>query len=126
MAAVPKKKKKKLLPLPKLIAKADRIFSKFIRNRDAVELQGRCCTCGQPGNQAGHFIKRTHKKIRYHPKNVHLQCVKCNHFLDGNQDEYARFIINKYGINVFYWLMNQKGMFKLSREEVQRVIEAYS
>ena len=124
--AAKKKKKKRITPLPTLIKKADRIFSLFIRNRDAVDLQGRCCTCGSLGNQAGHFIKRTHKKIRWHPQNVHTQCCKCNLFLDGNEAEYSRFIINKYGLETFNWLLSQKGTYKVTREEVEKVIEAYS
>ena len=128
LKAVPKpsKKKKKLLPLASLRKKADKVFSKFIRNRDAVELQGRCCTCGQPGNQAGHFIKRGHLSVRYHPQNVHLQCCRCNHFLDGNDSEYSRFIINKYGMDIFNWLLEQKKIVrKLTREELNQIIEAY-
>lgn len=121
-----KKKKKRLTPLPKLIKKADIIFSKFIRDRDAIELKGRCCTCGSEGNQAGHFVKRSWKKIRWHPQNVHLQCCKCNHFLDGNEAEYSRFIINKYGLETFNWLLSQKVAHKVTRDEVEKVIEAYS
>jgi hypothetical protein len=123
---VKKKKRKKLLPFPSLVKKADKIFSLWIRKRDEVKLQGRCCTCGEPGNQAGHFVKRNHYKVRWNVDNVNLQCSRCNHFLGGNDAEYARFIINIYGIDRFEWLMEQKGPVKLSREDVQRVIDAYS
>lgn len=119
-------KKKRSTPLPKLIKKADIIFSKFIRNRDAEELKGKCCTCGDPASQAGHFIKRSWKKIRFHPQNVHAQCARCNHYLDGNEAEYSRFIIERYGLETFNWLLSQKVAHKLTREEVQKVIEAYS
>jgi len=113
--------------LPSLIKKADAVFGLYIRNRDAVLLQGRCCTCGAIGSQAGHFVKRGYKKIRWHVQNVHLQCVQCNHFLDGNEGEYARFIINTYGINVFNWLLEQKKVsHKVTRYEVERVIATYS
>ena len=120
-----KKKRKKLMPFPALIRKADRVFSLFIRNRDSVAMKGRCCTCGAPGNQAGHFVKRSYKAIRWHPQNVHLQCTKCNHFLDGNEAEYSRFIINTYGLDIFHWLLSQKQTVKVTREMVQAVISAY-
>lgn len=120
-----KKKKKKLTPLPSLVKKADIAFSRFIRNRDQTELQGRCCTCGQPGNQAGHFIKRSHKKVRWNVTNVHLQCSRCNHYLDGNEAVYALFIVNKYGVDHFKWLHAQKGTYKITRDELERIIEAY-
>lgn len=127
MPPVPKKKKRKRLPsLPSLIKKADIAFSRFIRNRDAVELQGRCCTCGGIGNQAGHYIKRSHKKVRWHPKNVHLQCAHCNHFLSGSEAAYSLFIVNKYGVDHLRWLHEQKGEYKVSREELAQIIEAYS
>jgi hypothetical protein len=120
-------KKKKLLPLPKLIKKADIIFSKFIRSRDSIYLNGKCCTCGQPGSQAGHFIKRGHHSVRFNPKNVHLQCGRCNHFMGGNDSEYARFIINEYGIETFNWLLDQKNVtHKFTREELNLIIIGYS
>jgi hypothetical protein len=121
-----KKGRKKLLPLPSLIKKADRVFAKWVRTRDKLDLYGNCCTCGNPGNQAGHFVKRSHKKVRWHPDNVHLQCFICNHILGGNEAEYSRFIINTYGLERFNWLLAQKGLCKVTREQVQRVIDAYS
>jgi hypothetical protein len=132
MTAVPKptrkakKKRKKLPSLPSLVKKADQVFSLFIRNRDAVELQGRCCTCGAPGNQCGHYIKRSYKKLRWNPKNAALQCVKCNHFMDGNQDSFAIFLIEKYGTGILQELAEQKIPHKPTREELNKIIEAYS
>ena len=121
-----KSKKKRVTPLPALVRNADKVFALFIRNRDAVELQGRCCTCGAPGNQAGHFVKRSWKKIRWNPLNVHLQCCQCNHFKGGNEAEYSRFIIKKYGIETFHWLLDQKVPHKVTREDLARIILAYS
>lgn len=121
-----KKKRKRLLPFPSLVKKADRVFGAWIRLRDKNKDGGICCTCGQTGNQAGHFVKRNHYKVRWHPDNVHTQCLRCNAYLGGNEAEYSRFIINTYGMERFEWLMDQKGTVKLSREDVQRVIDAYS
>lgn len=121
-----KKKRKRLTPLPALIRKADRVFSLFIRNRDAVELQGRCCTCNAPGSQCGHYIKRGWHKLRWNPKNAALQCPRCNHFLDGNQDEFAVFLVNKYGIDILNELHAQKFPHKVTREELNQIILAYS
>ena len=132
MTAIPKpskkktKKRKRLAPLPSLIKKADEVFSRYIRERDAIDLRGNCCTCGKPGNQAGHFIKRSYKSLRWYPHNVHLQCARCNHYLDGNQDEYARFIVNKYGVDEFNQMMLWKqSPIKLTREMVQDIIDQY-
>ena len=135
MVAVPKpekkkkEKKKKLKSIKTLYAKAKKVFNKFIRDRDAVELQGKCCTCGKPGNQAGHFVKSTHKKLEFHTKNVHLQCTHCNCYLDGNEAEYSKFIIEKYSIEYFHWLLSQKGTWKQTvperREYLEYIIAAY-
>ena len=110
------------MPLPSLIKKADRVFSKWVRVRD----KNICCTCGKVGKHAGHFVRRRHLKVRWHPYNVASQCVFCNTFLDGNEAEYSRFIINKYGMEIFNWLLDQKGVYKVTREEVEKVIQAYS
>jgi hypothetical protein len=126
MPSVPKIKKKKLLPLPSLIKKADRIFHKWIRERDAVDLNGKCCTCGKPGTDAGHFVKATHKRVRWNPKNVHLQCRYCNSYLGGNEAEYSKFIIEKYGLETFNLLLSCKGTYKVTRYELNIIIYAYS
>ena len=33
------------------------------------------------------------------------QCQRCNHFLDGAQDKAAYYIIKKYGVEEFNWLV---------------------
>jgi len=78
-------------------------FSRFIRLRDSDE-NGicTCFTCGKrlewnSGMQAGHFIGRRHWATKYHEKNVHAQCVNCNHFNAGMQYEYALKLDEVYG-----------------------------
>ena len=124
----PKKLKRKKLPsIPALLRKAEKAFNRHIRNRDAKELNGRCCTCNQPGNQAGHFNKKTHSETRFDPTNVHLQCVRCNHYLDGNEGSYALFIAEKYGMEHLKHLISQRGkVHKFTRDELNKIIEAYS
>ena len=120
----PKKKRgrKKLPSLPSLIHKADRLFSKFVRERDKFV----CVTCGKPGNHAGHYIRRMHKKARWDVRNVNCQCNYCNTYLDGNMDAYAIFLVNKYGIYILNELQALKGPHKPSRDELNRIILAYS
>lgn len=77
-------------------------FSKFIRLRDA-DTNGIiiCCTCGKRVHwkdaDAGHFISRRHKVIKYDEKNVHAQCKNCNGFKHGNEKLYYDFMLKKYG-----------------------------
>ena len=85
--------------------KLDRIFSLYIRLRDANP-QGytRCISCGKivPWKEAdcGHFINRSHMATRYNEKNCNAQCRSCNRFDEGNNIGYIRGLIKKYGQGV--------------------------
>ena len=85
------------------INKADVWFSKFIRLRDADD-DGycTCITCGAVRHwknlDCGHFIKRQFMSARYNEKNCNAQCKNCNNFEQGNDSNYERFILAKYGL----------------------------
>ncbi|MBD9179512.1 MAG: recombinase [Odoribacter splanchnicus] len=109
------KKRKKKTPLfdkptPKfspssLKSKLDRIFSQFIRLRDA-DNNGyvRCISCGKvrywKDVDCGHFVNRSHMSLRFNEKNCNAQCQGCNRFDEGNNIGYTKGIIKKYGIGV--------------------------
>jgi len=92
-----------------LMKRADSEFSRWIRERDAIRETklppgvGRCITCNQPviahggSGHAGHYVGRQHQATRYHEKNVHLQCPKCNTWNEGEHGKYAREIDRRYG-----------------------------
>jgi hypothetical protein len=123
--------KKKLPTLSALEKKLDRVFSEYIRRKDAdhggtVD----CCTCGKlfywKEVDAGHFVKRQHRSIRWDERNVHPQCTRCNHFMGGRQDDYAQFVIKKYGQTVFDELMLLKYQtVKYTRADLMDMIELY-
>jgi len=123
--------KKKLPTLSALEKKLDKIFSEYIRRKNAdhggtVD----CCTCGKlfywKDVDAGHFVKRQHRSIRWDERNVHPQCTRCNHFMGGRQDDYAQFIIRKYGQTVFDELMLLKyRSVKHTRADLNDMIELY-
>ncbi len=81
--------------------KLDLVFSKYIRLRDSSNGVFLCCSCGErkPVSQgdAGHFINRRWRTVRWHEQNVHIQCRYCNRFNEGNAAGYALFMIKKYG-----------------------------
>jgi len=124
-------KKKKLPTLSALEKKLDKIFSEYIRKKDSdhggtVE----CCTCGKleywRDVDAGHFIKRQHRSVRWDERNVHPQCRRDNHFMGGRQDDYARFIIKKYGQTQFDELMRLKyTTVKHTRSDLEEMIDIY-
>lgn len=110
-----KKKKKESLFLsdkivkvtkkPDLKAKLDKIFSEFIRLRDADSngMVG-CISCMKIDHwenvDCGHFVNRGHMSTRYNEKNCNAQCRKCNRFDEGNSIGYTRGLIRKYGTQV--------------------------
>ena len=59
--------------------------AKFVVLRDG----GICFTCGEPGNQAGHFRHGKTKLTYFNEKQIRCQCVKCNFFLSGNLGIYG-------------------------------------
>ena len=81
-------------------SKADKVFSLFIRKRDA-ENGGNCISCGKwfPYEEldAGHFISRNCLQLRYDERNVNAQCRLCNRFRNGEQALYAKGLDTKYG-----------------------------
>ena len=124
-------KRPRVLSVSGLIAKLDRIFSRYIRLRDADE-SGicTCVTCGTraPWNEmhAGHFVKRQHKAVRFDPYNVRAQCVKCNLYGGGCQDEFGYRILKEHGGNTLERLIAAKHQVtKWTRQELEEQIERY-
>lgn len=127
-------KKAKVQPLK---IKLDKIFSEFIRRRDARWLHknkgtdinfAQCCTCGIVKKwkemDCGHFIKRRHNTTRYDEHNCTVQCKTCN---GGDKEaDYALFIIREYGQGTLKRLAelgNQTKQFKAW--ELLELIETY-
>lgn len=85
----------------KAIAKLDKVFSLYIRQRDFENGYFKCISCGQikPFEQAdcGHYINRQHMATRYDEKNCNSQCRKCNRFEESASQGYRRGLIDKYG-----------------------------
>lgn len=86
---------KKLVPLPRLLKKAQDVFNAFIRNRDRDK---GCISCGGEVQQAGHYFSQGHhSSLRFNEMNVHGQCIKCNCYLHGNLINYRKGLIRRYG-----------------------------
>ena len=109
----PKKKKEKPLPLfdkagikvkkkPDLVAKLDKVFSRYIRLRDCMP-NGyfRCISCGQikPYEQAdcGHFHSRRHMATRFDEDNANAECRACNRFSADHLIRYEANLKAKIG-----------------------------
>ncbi len=90
------KRKKKLKSISKLKKQADKVFSKWIRERDKG-----CYTCiNGLAEQCGHYVSRSYLNLRYSELNCHGQCISCNLFKNGNLTVYSLRLINDYGVDL--------------------------
>ncbi len=110
--------------------KLDYEFSQWIRLKDAVNGIVICVTCKAKAHykkmQNGHYIARNHLNTRYDEQNCHVQCVGCNMFKNGNMDEYALFLVEKYGDGILEELNRRKHIIKkISLLEYIELIETY-
>lgn len=124
-------KGRKLLPIASIEKKLDRVFSEYIRLRDADEGgTTQCVTCGAykfwRDIDAGHFIKRQHRSTRWDERNVHPQCTRCNHFMGGRQDDMSLYILRLYGKETLLELMQLKYQTrKFVRTELEDLIKHF-
>ena len=111
--------------------KLDRIFSQYIRLRDADQ-NGyiRCISCGKivfwKEADNGHFINRKHMSLRFSETNCNAQCRSCNRFDEGNMTGYNLRMIKKYGQQTVDLLIISKNKAnKISNIEYKILIKHY-
>jgi hypothetical protein len=111
---------KKQKTISKLKKELDKIFSLYIRLREATpEGLVKCFTCDKIshyklGIHAGHFMSRSRLATRWHDSgNVMPQCYRCNIHLSGNQYIYGLKLDERYGDGT------AKKIEKLSRDTVK-------
>lgn len=119
-------RKARKTPMGTLVRRLDTLFSLYVRERDGLT----CCTCGKTCGatniDAGHFVGRTRRSLRWDPKNVHSQCsLPCNKLRKGAPREYALFILDRYGADEYRRLMRRKAVDrKWKRHELEALIAA--
>ena len=126
-----KKSEKKSPSLSALVERLDKVFSKYIRLRDAMP-SGlfRCISCGKikPIGQAdcGHFHSRTHMSTRFDEDNCHAECRYCNRFSADHLIGYRENLIRKIG-NQRYLLLEVKAheTRKWSHFELEQLVKYY-
>lgn len=77
----------------------DKLFSLYIRNRDAWTCQ-KCGTyypVGAQGLHCSHLFSRRHKSIRWEPLNAVAHCFNCHMWFGGNPIEAYRWIVEYLG-----------------------------
>lgn len=120
-----------LTTIPKLTAKAQKVFNKYIRERDSQDGYFTCISCGRTLTtdqmDAGHFAPvKGGSALRFDEYNVNGECKKCNGFDEFHLIGYRRGIIDKYGEGVLLHLeQNARLVKKWSRSELNELIEKY-
>lgn len=110
----------------------DKVFSEFIRRRDADKFGFiSCCSCGKrvywKQSHCCHFIGRQHISTRYDERNCHAGCNFCNTFdKEIHTYQYAKFIDKKYGVGYAdRLLLKSRQQTKYTWLEYSAMIEFY-
>lgn len=118
--------------LSALKKKAWKAMSEYVRLSAADENGfASCVTCQKSKHwkemQAGHFVPQAQgNAARFDPRNVHVQCYRCNMNLGGNGPEYAAFMLDKFGAEEVEEIRQLAGQTrKITRGEYLEMIEEY-
>jgi hypothetical protein len=120
------------LTIPKLTAKAQKIFNAYIRQRDSENGLFTCISCGQvkPTElmDAGHYVpQKNSSALRFNEYNVNGECKSCNGFDQFHLIGYRKNLINKIGIEMVEYLeTNNREVKKWSRTELLQIIKDYN
>lgn len=122
--------KKKKLSRSKIVKKLDSIFSKYIRQRNAINGVAECFTCGKKDNwkklQCGHFQSRRFYSTRWDETNCQVQCAGCNVFRYGEQFKFSVNLDSRFGNGTSARLETKaKEILKISTHELEDMIKKY-
>jgi len=113
------------------VKKLDRVFSEYIRQKNADTFgMTRCYTCDKTAHwkdlQNGHYISRGHMATRWLEENCRVQCSGCNIFKRGNYTEYAYRLLQEIGREGLDALMEKKKEIKQwSIQDLKTEIQKY-
>ena len=118
-------KMKATASVPTLLKKAQKVFNKWIRERDRDR---GCISCGSEVTEAGHYLSQGHHSaFRFNEVNTNGQCTRCNRFLHGNLINYRIGLVRKYGEEKVLMLENSRNRLKKwSRFELEEIIKIYT
>lgn len=116
--------------LPKLKKELDRVFSIFIRTRDAYNGIAACVTCKIRKRwrkmDAGHYVPRQDLATRWDEDNVYAQCKRCNGFRGGEPEKMAAYIDALAGYPMAEGLRTKSKMkFRPTRDWLEQKIGEY-
>lgn len=115
-----------------LVAKLDRVFSRYIRLRDAMPSGFcRCISCGQIKSvkqmDCGHYFSRRSMATRFDEDNCNAECKACNRFSADHLHGYRENLIKKIGEQRFALLeVKHNQTRKWSVWELEQLITYYT
>jgi len=116
----------KVIPLPKLLKKAQIVFNRFIRERDKDK---GCISCGSQVTEAGHYYSQGHHSaLRFNEVNTNGQCSRCNRWLSGNLIHYRNGLLSRYTkqeIDLLDSVGTRSPLKKWQRHELEFIIKHY-
>jgi hypothetical protein len=114
--------RKKLPKRKTLKTKLDRIFSLYIRKRDAA-----CVLCGSTQNpNNGHLFSRRALSTRWCEINCNQQCYPCNFRHTMDFYPYQNWFVKKHGQEAYDELYRKyRSTRKITRTEMVEMIEYY-
>ncbi len=122
----------KSLTLPKLIAKAQKVFNAWIRHRDSKDGYFTCISCFRtlPVEQmnAGHYVPvKGGSALRFNENNVNGECIRCNGFDEFHLIGYRKNLIKKIGIKKVEVLERMRNdVCKWDRTTLNHIVKTYT
>lgn len=122
-----KAKRESLKTLSQLRQEAQLAVNRYIRLRDESQP---CISCGrhhQGQYHAGHYLSRgAHPELSLDERNIHKQCQPCNTHLSGNQLEYRKGLIVRYGIEYVEWLEGRHDPKRYTADDLRSIKSEYA
>jgi hypothetical protein len=122
----------KSLTLPKLTAKAQKVFNAWIRQRDSKNGYFTCISCFKTlpveSMNAGHYVPvKGGSALRFNEHNVNGECQRCNGFDEFHLIGYRKNLILKIGLkNVEKLEKMRNDIHKWDRYDLEYIIKHYS
>jgi hypothetical protein len=124
-----KERKWELKSYSQKVNEVRKVFQKWIRERDKDKP---CISCGTPYSEvwhAGHYMKaELYSGVVFDENNVFRQCLKCNHYLGGNEAQYRIALCLLLGESKVVELENKAKtmrMYKYSDTELIEIKNKY-
>jgi hypothetical protein len=121
--------RQKLKTLSQYEAEAKKSFQKYVRLRDK-DLA--CISCNEMVKDlwdGGHYFKaEIFSGLIFNEKNCHKQCRKCNRFLGGNELQYRKGLLARFGWEYVAKLENiadENRVYKYTKDELIEIKKKY-